>query len=158
MNQVTLIGRLGRDPEIRATQSSKRVANLSIATSERYKKDGEWKEATEWHNVVVWGDVDAERLNEARKGDEVMVVGKLTTRKWQDKDGKDCWKTEVVVQFPTGQVRLARAFKSGGSGAGNSGGQGGGWGGGSGSGRGGQETRGGWDASKKPDLDDDIPF
>ncbi len=156
MNVVQLIGRLGKDPEIRSTNSGKRVSSLSVATSEKYKQGSEWKESTEWHNVVVWGDLDAERLNEARKGDEVIVVGKLTTRKWQDKDGKDRWTTEVIVQFPQGHIRLGRPFKSGAS---DSGSGGGGWGGERGSGGSSKPSGsgGGWDR-KGPDLDDDIPF
>lgn len=99
LNLVQLIGNLGREPEIRATQGGDKVATLSIATSERWKdkNTGEKREATEWHRVVVWGrlaDVCEQYLN---KGSKVYVQGKLKTRKWQDKSGTDRYTTEIVL-------------------------------------------------------------
>ena len=88
INNVTLLGRAGRDIEMRYTTSGIAVANISIATSVSWKKDGEWEEATEWHNVVAWRDV-AEKASHIRKGDRVFVQGSLKTEKWTDKEGNE---------------------------------------------------------------------
>ncbi len=97
LNKVMLIGNLGKDPEVRYTAAGTAVASFSVATSERYKsKSGDWEEKTEWHNVVLWGrqaEVAGEWL---AKGKTVYIEGRLQTRKWQDKDGRDRYTTEVV--------------------------------------------------------------
>ncbi len=97
LNKVMLIGNLGKDPEVRYTTSGTAVASFSVATSERYKsKSGDWEEKTEWHNVVLWGrqaEVAGEWL---AKGKTVYIEGRLQTRKWQDKDGRDRYTTEIV--------------------------------------------------------------
>ena len=97
LNKVMLIGNLGKDPEVRYTTSGKAVASFSLATSEKFKNaSGEWEEKTEWHNVVLWGrqaEIAGEYL---AKGKTVYIEGRLQTRKWQDKDGRDRWSTEVV--------------------------------------------------------------
>ncbi len=97
VNKVTLIGRLGADPEVRRLENGAAVAKLNIATNENYRdKNGEWQKLTEWHNVVVWRWL-AERAEQyLKKGSLVFIEGKLTTRKWQDKDGNDRYTTEVV--------------------------------------------------------------
>lgn len=100
VNKVILVGNLGSDPEIKRTQDGKPVANLSIATSDswRDKSTGERKEKTEWHRVVIWNEGlcgVAEKY--LQKGAKVYIEGALTTRKWQDKDGKDKYSTEVVL-------------------------------------------------------------
>ena len=98
VNKVTLIGNLGRDPELRYTQSNKPVCTLSVATNERWKdrQTGEWKENTEWHKVICWKAL-AERIAEkCSKGSEVYVEGKLQTRKWE-KDGIERYTTEIVA-------------------------------------------------------------
>ena len=92
LNRVQLIGNLGRDPDVRATQSGGRIVTLSIATSESWKDDrsGERRERTEWHRVVIFNEglgKIAERYLE--KGAKVYLEGKLTTRKWQDQSGAD---------------------------------------------------------------------
>lgn len=117
MNQVTLIGHLGQDAEVRSTQSGKKVANLRVATSEKFKdrNSGEIVEKTDWHNVVVWGS-DAEDLGNATKGDKVAVSGKLQTRKWTDKDGNERYVTEVVVEWPRGHVVIGVGRKASGGG------------------------------------------
>lgn len=98
LNKVMLIGRLGRDPELRYTQGGAPVANFTMATSERWRdKDGETQERTEWHRVVVWGKT-AEFCGEyLRKGRQVYVEGRLQTREWEDKDGGTRKTTEVVA-------------------------------------------------------------
>ena len=107
LNKVQLIGRLGRDPEVRYTQAGKSVANFSIATSERWKdKSGTMQERTEWVNIVAWeklGEICGEHL---AKGRLVYVEGKLQTREYQDKDGNARKTTEIVardVQFLGGR-------------------------------------------------------
>ena len=97
LNKVMLIGNLGKDPEVRYTASGQAVASFSLATSEKFNnKSGEWDERTEWHNVVLWGrqgEIAGEYL---AKGRTVFIEGRLQTRKWQDRDGKDRWSTEII--------------------------------------------------------------
>lgn len=96
INKVILIGRLGKDPEVRNLDNGNSVANFTVATSESYKdKSGERKETTEWHNVVLWGKVAEIAQQYLHKGDQVYIEGKLTTRKWE-KDGQTRYITEVV--------------------------------------------------------------
>lgn len=144
LNKVMLIGNLGRDPEVRYTPGGTAVASFPLATSEKFKnKNGEFEEKTEWHNVVLWGrqaEIAGEYL---AKGRTVFIEGRLQTRKWQDKDGRDRWTTEVVGE---------RMQMLGGKGEG---------GGGRSGGRGGQEGGfGGGPAYDEPAFnpDDDIPF
>ena len=99
LNKVILIGFLGKDPEARYTANGDAVSNFTVATSESWKdkSTGEKKEQTEWHRCSVFGKL-AEICNEyLRKGSLVYVEGKLTTRKWQDKDGQDRYTTEIRV-------------------------------------------------------------
>jgi single-strand DNA-binding protein len=106
VNKVILVGRLGKDPEVRYTQGGKAVANFSIATDESYKdKDGEKQKKTEWHNIVVWGNsVEAFVQKYLHKGDMVYVEGKLQTRSWDDKDGNKKYTTEINVTDIKGLV------------------------------------------------------
>lgn len=103
VNKAVLIGRLGKDPEIRNTQTDQPVANFSIATSESWKdKDGKKQERTEWHNIVVWGQLATICAQYIRKGSLVYVEGRLQTRSYEAKDGAKRYTTEVVattVQF-----------------------------------------------------------
>ncbi|MFO1408206.1 MAG: single-stranded DNA-binding protein [Steroidobacteraceae bacterium] len=99
INKVIIVGNLGQDPETRYMPSGKAVTNLRIATSESWKdkQTGEQKEQTEWHSVVMYdrlAEIAAEYL---RKGSQVYVEGKLRTRKWQDKEGRDRYTTEVIA-------------------------------------------------------------
>ena len=97
-NQITLIGRLGTEPEIRTIPNSdgKQVANLSVATSHSFKQNGQKMEETEWHSVVVFNGLVNVVQNYLHKGDLVFIEGRLRTRKWQDQSGQDRYKTEVV--------------------------------------------------------------
>ena len=99
LNRVSLMGRLGKDPEVRSTQSGEKVATFSIATSEQWKDKatGEKKERTEWHTVVVWGALAGVAERFLSKGKRVYVEGAQRTRKWQDQAGADRWSTEVVL-------------------------------------------------------------
>jgi single-strand DNA-binding protein len=99
VNKVIIIGRLGKDPETRSTASGQSVCSFSVATNENYTDAGGKKvEKAEWHNVVVWGKQADFCSNYLSKGRLVMVEGKLQTRKWQDKEGRDRYTTEVVAQ------------------------------------------------------------
>jgi len=100
VNKVILLGHLGKDPEVRYMPNGEAVANFSIATSEHWKdKSGEKQEKTEWHNCVAYRKL-AEIIGEyVKKGSQIYVEGKLQTRKWQDKEGKDRYTTEIIVSI-----------------------------------------------------------
>jgi single-strand DNA-binding protein len=115
INKAFIVGRLGKDPEIKSFSNGGRIANFSVATSEEWKsKDtGEKQSRTEWHNITVQGDGlvgVVERF--LKKGSEVSVVGKIQTRKWQDKDGQDRYTTEIVVGMG-GELALIGGAKGG---------------------------------------------
>jgi single-strand DNA-binding protein len=99
LNRVILLGRLGRDPEVRYAQSGTTVATLNMATDER-RPDGSggWKNETEWHRVVLFGKQADLAKQYLTKGREVLIEGSLRTRQWQDKDGQKRYTTEVVCQ------------------------------------------------------------
>ncbi len=141
LNKVMLIGNLGKDPEVRYTAGGTAVASFSVATSERFKnKNGEWEEKTEWHNVTLWArlaEIAGEYLS---KGKTVYIEGRLQTRKWQDRDGKDRYTTEIVGE----KMQMLSGKGEGGGGA---------------------RQGGGRPASQEPvyeepvfNPDDDIPF
>lgn len=162
VNKVTIIGNLGRDPEVRSTQAGMKVVNLAVATSESWndKTTGERKELTEWHRVVIMndrlGDVAEKYL---RKGSKVYLEGKLQTRKWTDQSGQERYTTEIMLGRFNGElVMLDRAGGGGGM-------------------AGGDDyaaparpmsaapatkpaarSVGGWDTRPSNDLDDEIPF
>lgn len=98
INRVTLIGHLGRPPDIRYTADGKPVTTLSVATSEKWRdKDGDQKEHTEWHRVVMFNGL-ANIANEyLQKGAAVYLEGKLRTRKWKESDGRDRYSTEIIA-------------------------------------------------------------
>jgi len=97
VNQVTLIGNVGADPEIRYRQNGDPVANLRVATSKRWKdQQGQQQEHTEWHRVVFFGAVAGVIESYVRKGSQLYIQGELRTRKWQDQSGQDRWSTEIV--------------------------------------------------------------
>ena len=155
INKVILVGNLGADPDTRYMPSGKAVTNIRIATSESWKdkQTGDQQERTEWHAVTLYdklGEIAAEYL---RKGSQVYIAGSLRTRKWQDKEGKDRYTTEIIAQ----NMQML-------------GGRGGGAGGGGGGGGGDEQPR---RSSSRPaqeersapppaddggNFDDDIPF
>jgi single-strand DNA-binding protein len=173
VNKVILVGNLGRDPEIRTMQNGGKVANLSIATSERWRDrgSGEQKERTEWHRVVIFNEGlinVVERF--LKKGSKVYVEGQLETRKWTDQSGQDRYSTEVVLRPFRSELTMLDTRQGGGGdyggggSYGGSGGQGGGAGDdygrgyGSGGGFGGSSQEPGGGRPGPGDLDDDIPF
>lgn len=179
LNRVFLQGRLGADPEIRATQSGEKIANFRIATGEKWKdkNTGEQKERTEWHTIVVFGPQAGTVEQYLRKGARCLVEGVLRTRKWQDQSGADRYSTEIVITSFAGSINVIDwpdngggrsqgqddAYGSlpgaGGSNAGGSrddgpNGGGSGYGGQRGDYGGGRADNGG----RRNDLDDEIPF
>lgn len=106
LNRVELIGYLGKDPEIRHTNDGKVIANLSLATSERWKDDNHnVQERTEWHRVVVFQKRAGEFIQKyIQKGAYLRIVGQLQTRKWTDDNGVDRWSTEIAVREFGGEV------------------------------------------------------
>ncbi|MBS1040692.1 single-stranded DNA-binding protein [Gluconobacter cerinus] len=139
VNKVILVGNLGKDPEVRNTQSGGKVVNLTIATSETWndRQSGERRERTEWHRVVIFndrlGDV-AERF--LRKGRKVYLEGELRTRKWTDQSGQERYTTEVTIDRFRGELVLLDSNRSGGDEGGGFDGGGSSYGGGSNSGGG----------------------
>ncbi len=158
VNKVILVGNLGKDPEVRNTQSGMKMVNFNIATSESWndKASGERKELTEWHRVVVMNERIAEIAEKyLKKGSKVYVEGKLQTRKWTDQSGQEKYTTEVVIGRFNGELTLLDRNPNGGGGE--------------------YEPRasssparspapaaaravGGWDTRPGNDLDDEIPF
>ena len=122
VNKVTLLGRLGKDPETRNFQNGGKVVNFSVATSERYKdKDGNQQEKTEWHNVAIFNEKLGEIAEKyLRKGAQVYLEGQLQTRKWQDQSGQDRYITEVVLPKFGGAITLIGGKGEGGGHAGAS--------------------------------------
>jgi len=154
VNKVTLVGNLGKDPEIRNAQSGMKIVNLTVATSDSWndKASGERKEQTEWHRVVIMNDRLADVAERyLKKGSKVYLEGKLQTRKWTDNAGQEKYTTEVLLgRFGAEMVLLDRNPNSGGaedytarSSAAKPAARAGG---------------SGWDAKPAVDLDDEIPF
>ena len=165
VNKVTLIGNLGRDPEVRSTQDGMKIVNLSLATSENWKdrNSGERRERTEWHRVVIFNE-NLARVAEQylRKGSKIYVEGQLQTRKWTDQNGQDRYTTEVVLQRYRGELTMLDGRGEGGGGGGYGGGGGfnqeQGYGGGGGDMGGGGMGGGAAPVGGPSDLDDEIPF
>ena len=150
VNKVILIGNLGKDPETRYMPSGSAVTNMRIATNEQWKdkQTGEQQERTEWHSIAMFGRLAEIAAEYLRKGSQVYIEGKLRTRKWQDKEGKDRWTTEIVADEMNmlggkGGGGAAGATTGAAAGAGSSGG-----------GRAAVNDSGG----PPGDFDDDIPF
>jgi len=99
LNQCNFIGRLGKDPDIKYTQSGESVCNFSLACSESWKdKNGEKKEKTEWVNIVIWGKLAGIAGEYLSKGSLCYISGKFSTRKWQDQSGNDRYTTEIIAR------------------------------------------------------------
>jgi single-strand DNA-binding protein len=148
VNKVILIGHLGADPETRVMPSGMTVANVRLATSENWKdkQSGETQERTEWHSIALFGRLGEIAAEYLRKGSQVYIEGRLRTRKWQDKEGRDRYTTEIIAN----DMQML-----------------GGRGGGGGAGGGYAESAGSAPATTREapaaagaqeDFDDDIPF
>ncbi|MHA7881102.1 MAG: single-stranded DNA-binding protein [Saccharospirillum sp.] len=108
VNKVIILGRLGQDPDVRATASGTQVVNLNVATNELGPRDeqGNRQDQTEWHRIVLFGRTAEVAAQYLRKGSQVYVEGRLQTRKWQDQSGQDRYSTEIVgmeMQFIGGR-------------------------------------------------------
>ncbi|MBX9710143.1 MAG: single-stranded DNA-binding protein [Xanthobacteraceae bacterium] len=155
VNKVILVGNLGADPEIRRTQDGRPIANLSVATSEtwRDKNSGERKEKTEWHRVVIFSEGLCKIAEQyLKKGSKVYIEGALQTRKWQDKDGKDKYSTEVVLQGFNSTLTMLDGRSGGGGASGEDGGDSFGSSGPS------QRRAVPAGGGRNEDMNDDIPF
>ncbi len=159
VNKVILIGTLGKDPELKYTPQGTAVTKFSMATNESYKdkQSGEWKERTEWHNIVCWqrtAEVAAEYL---KKGRKVYIEGRLTTRSWDDKEtGQKKYMTEVVAND-----LVLLGDRQGGAAGGEGGGERSGSAKGASAGGGGFDQRGSTEDafSQSAEItDEDIPF
>ena len=122
VNKATLVGNLGQDPELRHTAGGTAVTTLRLATTHRMKdREGNWNDQTEWHSVVVWGKRAETVAQFCRKGKQLYVEGRIQTRKWQDRDGKDRLSTEIVaddVRFLGGREPASGGYDAGGGGYG----------------------------------------
>jgi single-strand DNA-binding protein len=152
VNKVIIVGNLGKDPETRYMPSGSAVTNLRIATTEAWKdkQSGEQQERTEWHAVAMFGRLAEIAAEYLRKGSQVYIEGKLRTRKWQDKEGKDRYTTEIVAD----EMQMLGSKGGGGASAGAPAMAGGGAGAAGGGGRAAVNDSGG----PPGDFDDDIPF
>ena len=99
VNKAIIVGNLGKDPEIRHAANGNQIANLTIATSEKWKdkQTGQQQEKTEWHRVCAFGKLAEIMGQDLKKGSQVYIEGKLQTRKWQDSNGQDRYTTEIVA-------------------------------------------------------------
>jgi len=105
LNKCTIIGNLGQDPEIRFAANGNAIANFSVATTEKWKdKNGERQEKTEWHRVTIFGKLAEVVEKYVHKSSKVYIEGKLSTRKWTDKEGVDRYTTEIVVDGFNGSL------------------------------------------------------
>jgi single-strand DNA-binding protein len=111
-NKALLLGTVGRDPEIRSTASGAVVASFSLATNDRTKVDGEWKDTVEWHNLVSFAKTAEIIRDYVRKGSQIFIEGKIQTRSWDNKDtGQKQYKTEILVN----ELTLLGGKESGGA-------------------------------------------
>lgn len=157
LNKVTLIGRLGKDPDVQNTRDGKVYAKFSVATSERWKdKSGQKQEKTEWHNCVIWNEnLAGIAENYLRKGSQVYLEGRMQTRKWE-KDGQDHYTTDVILQGFDCKLVLLGGKNDSGGGREDSGDDG--------FSRGAPKSNSRSSASsgsrpgRQSDMDDDIPF
>ena len=109
INRVTLVGSLGKDPEVRTLENGRKVASFSLATSESYKdKNDTWQNLTTWHNIVAWRGL-ADRAEKLAKGATAYVEGKISHREYTDKEGNKKYLTEIVA---SSLVSFAKSEKS----------------------------------------------
>lgn len=100
LNRTTLIGNLGKDPELKRLESGKAIAKFSVATSKSYQdKNNEWQNVTTWHNIVVWGDRAEKAERKLKKGSRVYLEGEISNRTYEDRDGNKRTITEIVATY-----------------------------------------------------------
>ena len=112
VNKVILVGNVGKDPEIRATQGGMSVASFSLATTDRTKgQDGQWTDRTEWHNLVAFQRTAEIVRDYVKKGSQVYVEGKIQTRSWDDKEsGQKKYRTEIIINDAAGSSAGASSY------------------------------------------------
>lgn len=143
VNKVILIGRLGKDPEVRKINATTTVCNLPLATNESYKnQDGSYTEQTEWHNIVMWRGVAERAERILKKGSTIFVEGKLRTRSWEDKENHKRYTTEIVVE----NFQLLDKREQSGTPQANS------------ENKSGSESTSSSETVTEPNFDDDLPF
>jgi len=131
VNKVILVGNLGADPELNYTPSGTAKATLRLATTEKWTKDGEKHEKTEWHRIIAWGRL-AEIIGEyLKKGRQIYIEGRIQTRSWEDSEGNKRWATEIVAH----QMQMLGTRRDSGA-----------------------ESHPSSGYDNEPDDDDDIPF
>lgn len=115
VNKALLIGNVGSDPEIKTMQNGNKIANFSLATSERWKaKDGSQQEKTEWHRITIWNENLVRVVeNFVKKGSKLYLEGQIETRKWQDQNGNDRYSTEIVLKQFNGVLQMLDSKQSG---------------------------------------------
>jgi single-strand DNA-binding protein len=148
MNKAILIGRVGRDPDVKTFSNGGKIVNFSIATSEtwRDKQTGEKKEKTEWHNVTVQNEGICGVVEKyVAKGDMVAIEGKIQTRKWQDQSGNDRYTTEIVIPMFGGSLHLLGGNGGGGRRDDDEDGEG-------------RASSSTGSRTSRPSLDDEVPF
>ena len=144
VNKVILIGRLGKDPEVRKINATTTVCNFPLATNESYKnQDGSYTEQTEWHNIVMWRGVAERAERILKKGSTIFVEGKLRTRSWEDKENHKRYTTEIVVENFQLLDKREQTGPSQNTGTEN---------------KTGTETTSTSDSVTEPSFDDDLPF
>ena len=144
LNKVTLIGNVGQDPEIRATQDGREIANFSLATTENWKdkNTGERQSKTEWHRIVVFSQgLVGVIKNYVKKGSKLYIEGALQTRKWTDKSGIEKYTTEIVLQNYNSNLQILNFTNSQASDQSIEG-----------------TIKNEFQGAKEVELDDDIPF
>lgn len=146
VNKVILIGRLGKDPEVKNTPSGQTLAKFSLATDEKFTdKSGQRQERTEWHNIVVWGKLAEICGNYLRKGKLVFIEGSIKTDSWEDKEtGQKKYRTEIIAS----EMRMLGSKEDGGRSGGDE------YGGGDRYASAGKPSN----TSNNFDEDDDVPF
>jgi single-strand DNA-binding protein len=98
VNRATILGNVGRDPEMRYTSNGQAITQFSVATSRSFKRNDEWQEETDWHAIVVFGERAERAAEHVRKGKQVYIEGRIQTRSWDDDEtGKKRYKTEIVA-------------------------------------------------------------
>ena len=143
VNKVILIGRLGKDPEVRKINATTTVCNFPLATNESYKnQDGSYTEQTEWHNIVMWRGVAERAERILKKGSTIFVEGKLRTRSWEDKENHKRYTTEILVE----NFQLLDKREQSGTPQANS------------ENKSGSESTSSSETVTEPNFDDDLPF
>lgn len=119
LNEVRLLGNITSDIEMRFTNSGTAVASFGVATNRRFKQGDEWKDETDFHNIVVWANLAQGLAQRAKKGTRVLITGRLQTRSWEGQDGQKKYRTEIIADDIMLIDRYERGKMEGGMGGGS---------------------------------------